>query len=312
METPQPSQVSGELHGYSFKPEDLAAIAPAAIAAESETAASEQRIGRTIRAWRWTVFWGKRAFAFVTTVSTIALVVWILGLVAEATLQRHSLVIEPIAVPKRLADDGFSTEVVTQRLRDAIQKVQDRATTTMAKSRVDVSESIPDVTIPKAGVSVEGVAASLRRLLPDSWQHEITGELVVAGSELSVRMRLNGKVAFEDATATTASDAVGTLIERAAFALVKKTQPYVAASYLFETDDLGGASFLTDQIIATVPLEDENAMRAYNLKGLIAAKQHDEAKAEAFFLKFPNSPITRTNLGNLRSDQHRLDEAINE
>src|SRR5271170_317675 len=128
--------------------------------------------GRTLRkAWRRAKLWGKRAFALSTAVSTLLVAGWIVWLVGEATLRKHSLELEPIGVPKRLADDGFSAEVVTQRLRDAIRAVQDTSKTTMAKNRVDLPESIPDVTIPKAGLSAESVAASLRRLLPESWQH---------------------------------------------------------------------------------------------------------------------------------------------
>jgi len=126
----------------------------------------------------------------------------------------------------------------------------------MARNRVDLSESAPDVTIPKAGVSAESVAASLRRLLPESWQHEISGKFVLSGAELSIRLRLNGEVVFLDAT--TAPNAVDKLIEKAAFKLVKKTQPYIAASQLFETGDLSGAITLADQIIDSVPPGDES------------------------------------------------------
>jgi len=121
---------------------------------------------------------------------------------------------------------------------------------------------------------------------------------------------LNGEVVFSDTSTT--SDAVDGLIDKAALKLVEKTQPYVAASSLFETGDLSGAMQLADQIINSLPPDDESVMRSYNLKGLVAEKKQENDNAEAFFMKYRNSVFTRTNLGRLRYDQHRLEEAISE
>ena len=272
--------------------------------------ASDLEAGETRGVWRWVKFWGGRSLAALSTISTVVLAGWIIWVVAEATLRKHSLDIESIGVLKRLTDDGFSAEVVTRRLRDAIKTVQARASTTMAKAQVDVHQDISNVTIPKAGISAESVAASIRRLLPESWQHEISGEFVLSGAELSVRLRLNGEVVFSDTSTT--SDAVDGLIDKAALKLVEKTQPYVAASSLFETGDLSGAMQLADQIINSLPPDDESVMRSYNLKGLVAEKKQENDNAEAFFMKYRNSVFTRTNLGRLRYDQHRLEEAISE
>ena len=296
-------------------PEDLGAgdTSSTAIAGEITTAeihvpAQKRRWLR--RVWRWAKLWGKRAFALSTTLTTVLLAGWIVWLVGEAIVRKGSLDIEPIGVSKKLADDGFSSEVVTQRLRDAIKAVLHRATTTMAKNRVDIPQRMPDVTIPKAGVSVESVAASFRYLLPDSWQHKISGEFISSRATLSIRLRLNGSVVFSDET--TDPDGVDALIKKAAFCLIKKTQPFVAASSLFATRDYSGATTLANEIIASLPPEDESVMRAYNLKGLIAERQDDKAKAEVFYLTFPNSPISRTNLGGLYRDQQKLEKAISE
>ena len=113
------------------------------------------------------MLWGRSLIAFSATLSTTLLAGWIIYLVAEMTLRRHSLEIEAITVPKMLAEDGLSSAVVTQRLRDAMRSVQDHATTTMAKSDVEVRQNLSDISIPKTGISVESVAASIRGLLPE-------------------------------------------------------------------------------------------------------------------------------------------------
>jgi tetratricopeptide (TPR) repeat protein len=274
---------------------------------QSEVPVSERKAGGTRRVWRWAKLWGVRAFAFSTSISTLVLAGWGVWLIGDAMLRKLSLDIESIGVPQRLTDDGYSAEVVTRRLRDAIKKVQANAKTTMA--RLDVHEHIADVTIPKAGISAESVAGLIRPLLPESWLHVISGEFVMSGAELTVRLRLNGEVVFSDAST---SDAVDGLIDKAALKLVERTQPYIAASSLFKAGDLSGAVRLSNQIIASLPPDDESVMRAYTLKGLIAEGQQDDEKAAAFYLKYPNFALARYNLGRLRYKQHRLEEAISE
>ena len=134
---------------------------------ETRTPESAAEAGSAWLSWRRAMLWGRSLIAFSATLSTTLLAGWIIYLVAEMTLRRHSLEIEAITVPKMLAEDGLSSAVVTQRLRDAMRSVQDHATTTMAKSDVEVRQNLSDISIPKTGISVESVAASIRGLLPE-------------------------------------------------------------------------------------------------------------------------------------------------
>src|ERR1700739_4756814 len=137
-------------------PEDLGAgdTSSTALAGEITTAeihvpAQKRRWLR--RVWRWAKLWGKRAFALSTTLTTVLLAGWIVWVGGGAIVRKGSFDIEPIGVSKKLADDGFSSEVVTQRLRDAMKAVLHRATTTMAKNRVEIPQRMPDVPIRKRG-----------------------------------------------------------------------------------------------------------------------------------------------------------------
>ena len=58
----------------------------------------------------------------------------------EATLRWHTLDLEVISVPKRVAEQGFTGQVVTQRLREGISTVLDQAQITMAKTSADVPD----------------------------------------------------------------------------------------------------------------------------------------------------------------------------
>jgi tetratricopeptide (TPR) repeat protein len=233
----------------------------------------------------------------------------ILLVVAVAWWDKNRLEIEPIGVTKKLTEDGFSVDVVTQRLRDAIKEVQDRTKIVLEKAgRIDVQEDMPDVTIPGTGISAHRV---VRYLLPESWQQKITGEFIMSGAELSLRVRLNGEVVVSDVS--TASNAVDVLIDKAALKLVERMQPYIAAVALLDMDDLSGAGQLADQIINSLPPEDEDVIQAYILKAIIAEHQQDAETAVAFYLKYPNSASARRSLGHFRYYyQNRLEEAISE
>ena len=106
------------------------------------------------------------------------------------------------------------------------------------------------------------------------------------------------------------------LIDKVALTLVERTQPYIAASSLYEAGDLSGAVRITDQIIVSMPHKDESVVWAYSLKGFIASDQHklDEAISEyrqAIQLD-PKSALPHNVLGNMLSDQGKAEEAISE
>jgi tetratricopeptide (TPR) repeat protein len=258
------------------------------------------------RALRWT----KRIVAVMTVLPTALVVVWILGVIAMTTFRRHSMDLQSLTVPKALADDGLSAEVVTRQLRDAINDVHGQATTTMAKTDVELQAEATSITIPKAGVSIESVAATLRRLLPGSWQHEVSGEFTQSGTLLSMRLRVNGRIVFTETT--NGPDAPAILIKRGAFRLVEETEPFVAASWLYGdgSGDLAPADSAADRIILTFPAGSEIVARAYNLRGIIASSKGKLEDAAAFYAKASNLPDAWNNLGNLRAGHGRDDEAI--
>jgi hypothetical protein len=278
-------------------------------AAATETAGRPQRR----LSWRRARLWAKRGFAWSATLSTLLVAFWFVWLVAEAALRPNSIDLDAIQVPKPLADNGFSSPVVSSRLRDAIKDLQDRAKTSMKMTSVDALPDLSRVTVPKAGVSVESIAASIRDLLPTGWRHEVSGEFTLADTRLTLRLRLNGLIVFTDSE--TGPEAADRLIERGAYRIVDKTQPYVIASALFETDP-AAAKAAADRIIASLPPKDKNVTRAYNLRGMIAYKhgKTDEAIAEyreAIRLDQKDA-LPHNNLGVIWKEQGKTDDAIGE
>lgn len=263
--------------------------------------------------FRQVKLWTKRGLATIATLSTVIVAGSFFWLVADAALRQHRLSLATISVSKRLAEDGFTGSVATQRLRDEIKAVQARAETRMAMNAADVHQDMSSVTIPKIGLSVESVAASIRRMLPDGWVHEVSGEFVATEAGLRLRLRLNGEVVFSQVE--TGPEAADLLVQRGAVRVIEKTQPYVAASALYVTDPDGALAAAT-QIISTHPDTDESVRWAHVLRGLIWRDRGklDDAIAEyqtAIHLD-PKNAFPRNNLANIWKEQGRLDDAIKE
>ena len=198
------------------------------------------------------------------TLSTILLAGLLLWLLGQATLRTHTIRLNLLSVPIQLANDGFSSVVVTNLVLDAVTSVEAAAGTMMRTTAFDIPTSLPTITVEKSGVSIENLAASIRSVLPDGWQHEISGEFTFTDSRLSLRMRLNGQIIFSDSEAGLGG--ADALIQRSARGIWEKIQPYVVASYLYNTDKSAANDFAT-LIIETLPPSDENVAYAYNLKG---------------------------------------------
>ncbi|MBN9563558.1 MAG: tetratricopeptide repeat protein [Alphaproteobacteria bacterium] len=216
-------------------------------------------------------------------------------------------------MPKVLDEAGFSSKVATYRLLDAIRAVQGTSRTTMHQTAVGTPADLSGVVIPKAGISVDSVAASLRSILPGGWRHEISGEFTAAGSRLDLLLRLNGRKLFSASDA--GPDAADRLIALGALIVVANIQPYVAASYLYETNKIA-AFAAAAQIIAALPPNDENVARAYNLEGLIAQDQGrmDEAIRiyQGVIHDYSTFAIPHNNLGFIWESQHKIENAIAE
>jgi tetratricopeptide (TPR) repeat protein len=269
------------------------------------------------RRWEWIKSWSKTAVAIFAGVPSAVIAAWVLVSLLVLTFHRHSLDLDAISVPETLSKAGFTNEVATQHLRDAIFAVQQPAQTSMAKTAVDTNQDLSGITIPKTGLSLQSMAVALRSLLP-GWRHEVSGEFVQLEHGISLRLRLNGRLIFsetaEDISPEAADILLGKGLQGGAFRVVQESQPYLAASALLgngKTEKQRTAAYMeADRVIAMFPAEDESAIRAVALKGLIAQYRRDDAQAEIFYTKLPQFAPARYNLGEIYDRQHKPDMAI--
>jgi hypothetical protein len=82
------------------------------------------------------------------------------------------------------------------------------------------------------------------------------------------------------------------------------------------TVTLVAADSACDDIIAQLPFQDENVLRALNLKGIIAEDRRDYLGAKTYYQRAlaldPKFSVVHGSLGNLYTDQDKPDAAIEE
>ncbi len=214
-----------------------------------------------------------------------------------------------ITVPDSLHGAGFTSEVATQRMEDAINGIEDQANTTRSAAAAISDQDRLNVTIPGVGITFQGLTATLRYFFHTS-ARQITGEFVESNNQLSLQLRLNGRTIFYKTVAGDNPDAANSLIydgeQGGAFQIVQATQPYIAASALDSWGEDGLAALAADNILNARTLSPSDLAYSYNLRGLITYKaaliSGDTALISAAMADFSRAPgiaIAHDNLGNL-------------
>jgi tetratricopeptide (TPR) repeat protein len=259
----------------------------------------------------------------------LALIAWIAVFIVISTLiiqdlSRDLVTIEPIATPKAFADGGYTSEVASRRLHDALNDYADNAGSFM-RMHVAQSGDLPDFVVPKLDLSLNAIVTSIRSALHSRDSQRITGEFIERDNVLSLRVRVDGHQVYNGSLRVSSGqerDDADALLANAAPQVMDKIRPYLVASTLYNTDPQGALD-KADEIVARVGKSDVNAQWSLVLKGRIIADQartdadqaeRDKAKAlyrEAIKMKWPNW-VAHNNLGKVLEDEGKLDEAIAE
>ena len=148
---------------------------------------------------------------------------------------REPIEVSELSVPASLSDTGLTGAVVAHRLLDAINATA-RAirTETMHRPSAELEGSEPDLNIPAAGLSLRGLAALVRNLL--GWpERRLSGEIIVTGERMRLRLRLagHGVIADVDGPVPEGADA---LLLRAAPEVWRVVAPRLYAWHVAESD----------------------------------------------------------------------------
>ena len=210
-------------------------------------------------------------------------------------LNRDVAIIEPIAVPKALADSGYTPEVAGHRLRDALDALQQLVDAEPESSLVDETnaansilahnvaarDALPDFVVPQIGLSLSAIVSSIRSVLHyTKGGNVISGELIYR-DRYALRVRIDGREVF---TSGFDSDNPDDLLDRAAPVIVTKLWPALGAAVLYRTNPDQALRDVED-IIANFKESDPNVPGAYILWGDDLSQHANYGEAEKKFRK---------------------------
>jgi tetratricopeptide (TPR) repeat protein len=227
----------------------------------------------------------------------------------EAT--RETVHIDPIGVPPSLAEDGFTGEVLAQRLMDQIINIQIKANTTMHKRQVGLAFRQADFVVPGVGFSV-GTAAGFVGEMLGTRRTRVRGEVTRQGDLYVLTLRVDGREAIAQLEPV-AREHLDQALKSGAEKIVRVAEPYVLASYYYDIDrSLAMAE--ADQIIEDTRSSVEALARSHNLRGLIFAdRKQAEQAIECYRTAIETDPefaIAYTNLALALEDTRQFDEAL--
>jgi Flp pilus assembly protein TadD len=256
--------------------------------------------------------WVVRSATFGNVIALSWVIIFIvIGVLVVQDLARDVVTIEPISVPKTLSDNGYTPEVASHRLLDAIQHYAsvNKVASLMEVLNIAPSDELPDFVVPKIDLSLNALVSSIRSVLHYGNGRRISGELVFR-DKLALRLRVDGVAVYSSGFDFENPD---DLLANAAPAITERIQPHVSALVLYH-DHPDEAVERADDIIANPRESDVSVQWAYILKGQYFFDRGNYAEAESMQRKAVSlnwsNPTPHNNLGRALQHQNRLDEAI--
>jgi Tfp pilus assembly protein PilF len=188
----------------------------------------------------------KLAFEFAVAVIVLAVAAFI-GTTVWSAAHDDGLVIEAFSTPPDLAARGLTGEVVAGRMLDKLSALQAETSSLRAPTSYENNWGKDiKVEIPETGVSIGEFNLYLHQWL--GHQTHITGDVIHGGSGIIVTARAGSDSGQSFSGPESNLDA---LLQQAAEAVYKRTQPYRYAVFLFEHGKLKEAITVFSEIART-------------------------------------------------------------
>ena len=259
--------------------------------AAPEAAGRRHLWGRATAAW-------KAASAFALTLGGVLLLGALLVLLGQELLRR-TVSIEPISVPKTLAEHGYTDRVAAARLRDAIRAVIARAYEQQFRSDILLHAEAPEIVVPRLGIPLEAIAGAGRTLFGARRWRSVSGEFVERDGRLWLRLRINGRD-FYSAPDSVEADNPDAAMQTAALAVLGATSPSLVATW-FAASDPDSALALSARIVQELPESSPDVIWAYVLTGNILLERNQRLEAEKVYREAiradPSNRFAHNNLG---------------
>jgi tetratricopeptide (TPR) repeat protein len=227
--------------------------------------------------------WLAQNVAAVFTILLSLALIALLGALVYALwreLRRSTIVLDPLEVPRELAERGYTPAVVTERLLDAIHTIQSVASTQKPRRGHVASALQADIQIPVGQLSIKSFARYFRQLF-DRPDQRLAGEITRDGDAFTLQLRQRDGTRIAQGRPRAAAD-VAPLVAAGAEEAVRLTDPYVLASYYMEQELPGPAFPRTEEALRHVlDTRPDEAPWACDLQGLLHLNRGENEPALA-------------------------------
>jgi Tfp pilus assembly protein PilF len=264
--------------------------------------------------------WLREQITFQRVIFIAVSVPLLVYLFSEAT--RHVVVLDPIVVPRQFADAGFTSEVVTQRVREKIEEIQraNEFVSRKAEFSTQSDRAVPNIEIPETKLSLQVVSDVLRKLLHNEPKHlsgEITSTDTPGKMEIRCRMLQSGALVQAGKPRQIDGTVGDNTVEILARELTRLSDPYLLGIYLESIKkDYPDASEVANQMLSSTSDADHIYEKAHLLRGFIASANDRDADAVAedkvAINLDPHWAYSHHCLAYVFDDQGKLDEAAAE
>ena len=259
--------------------------------------------------------------AIVDLVVIFAFIFFARAVIAE--IRSDSTIIDPIEVPKDLAEQGYTPQVIAQRLHSEIAALA-TSTRTALEEGFEVGGSQIDFAVPSAGVSFRNIVRYVRQQIGRP-EPRLRGEIVrenetsanaVPKSNIRILLRTSDGRTAQSAISVTGTAAIPELLRSAAFAAADLADPFVLCVYWFDkeksTGDFPKTMEAVRRCLSSTPIGKHH--RAYHIWGDVLGVQRRYVEAEEKYRRAialaPRKSRGYLGLGNLFRSMRRYDEAF--
>jgi len=223
--------------------------------------------------------------------------------------------VDSISVPRTFSESGFSSEVASQRLRDALTRFAQRTGSRMQGPHVALASELPKITVPKVDISLDTVTALLRKLFHLGNTRNITGEFVLQGETVWLRLRKDGQEIFTGKTTGFDLAKLDSVLDAAAPSIVQDIRPYLIASAAY-VENPDRAFEMADEIVTRLPSSDINVQWSLVLQGKYYLDRREAGRAEIYLRNAirlnSKNPAAHYSLAVALEQQNKINDAISE
>lgn len=160
----------------------------------------------------------------------IVVAIFLVGLLIYKELNKDTVIIEPFQVPLDLEKQNITGQAIVNKLIDQIEDIKSHADTSYKNFNVTplFYDTQLEIVIPGSGISLKSLLLNVKNFLGRK-QTRITGE-VVLNKKLFLTIRVQGE---PSKTFSGEIDDLDNILGEAAKYVLKFTQPYILAFYLY-------------------------------------------------------------------------------